>query len=82
MEQTYYLLSSVIETAENVSTYHALYYDLETAKKALEPEILSCAENFNFEDGKFVTDRPQYYEWRNQDGYGFIAQIEELTPIK
>lgn len=82
MEQTFYLLCSVLEMPESISTQHFLYADRSQAINTLEPEIHSCAENFNFEDGKFETNNPTSYEFRNQDGYGFQVWIEEITLIK
>ena len=79
--QTFYLLCSLVEMEESVSTQHFLYTDRDKAINALEHEIYSCAENFNFDEGKFVVDNPTYYEFRDEDGYGFEVWIEEIKPI-
>lgn len=78
---TLYLLCSLIEMPESVSTQHFLYADKKQALQALAPEVYSCAENFSLEDGKFISDNPTSYEYRDQDGYGFQVWIEEITPI-
>lgn len=82
MEQTkFYLLTSLIEMPESVSVQHFLFADKNSAINALEPEIHSCAENFNFDEGKFEANNPTSYEFRNQDGYGFQVWIEEVSPL-
>ena len=78
--QTFYLLCALIERQEGASTGHQLFKDKNEAIKAMDDEIKSCAENFNFDESKFDKSFGNHYEWRNQDGYGFEVWIEEIEP--
>lgn len=44
MEQTFYLLTTLIEMQDSVSDGHAPYRSLDDAMKAFEDEIADCQE--------------------------------------
>ena len=70
MEQTLYLLTTLIEMQDSISDGHAPYRSLDDAMKAFEDEIADCQENFNL---------PRCKEWRTEDGYGYTVTVEEMT---
>ena len=79
MEQTFYLLTTLIEMQDSVSDGHALYRSLDDAMKAFEDEIADCQENFNVQHGSTLIDLPRCKEWRTEDGYGYTVTVEEMT---
>lgn len=82
MEQTFFLLTTLIEFGDCVSDGHSLYDNDEKAKEAFTSEIRECAENFIAEKGEFLIDLPTCKEWRTEDGYGYTVTLEPIKPIK
>jgi len=82
MEQTFYLLTSLIEkTSDSISDTHRLFGTLEKAESAFLEELKECSENFDGQDGDLLIDLPRCREWRNGDGFGYTVTVEEVTPL-
>lgn len=81
MEQTFYLLTTLIYGTDDVSDRHTLYAKLEDALKAFEEEVADCQENFNPMKGSFTTDLPRCKEWLTEDGLGYCVTIVEMKPL-
>lgn len=75
-KQLFYLVYTLIERNGKTSDCHALYSTLDKAKAAMQTEVNDAMENFA--KGKTVHDWERLYEFRNEDGYGFIVGIDEL----
>ena len=81
MEQTFFLLTTLIESGDCISDGHSLYQNQEKAIEAFKDEIRDCAENFGGQKGDFIIDLPMCKEWRNEDGYGYTVTVEEVKPL-
>lgn len=77
-KETYYLVYVQIEDQDGTSDCHTLYKKLEDAHKAMQKE--KAISRKDFPSGKVVLDWERCYEFRNEDGYGYIVGIDELTP--
>ena len=81
MEQTFFLLTTLIEFGDCVSDGHSLFMNRDEALEAFTTEIEECAENFIGDKGDVLIDLPTCREWRNEDGYGYTVTVEEVKPI-
>lgn len=81
MEQTFFLLTTLIEFDDCISDGHSLFESKEKASEAFITEIRECAENFEGQKGDFVIDLPMCREWRTEDGYGYTVTVEEVKPL-
>lgn len=76
VQDTFYLVHTLIERDGEASDCHMLYSTLDKAKAAMRTEVEDAMENFS--QGKVVHDLERLYEFRNEDGYGFTVGIDEL----
>lgn len=82
MEQTFYLLTSLIEkTSDCINDAHRLFGTLEKAENAFLEELKECSENFDGQEGYLLIDLPRCREWRNENGFGYTVTVEEVTPL-
>lgn len=79
VQETFYLVHTLIERDGDASDYHALYSTFDKAKPAMRIEIEDAMENFA--QGKTEHDLDRLYEFRNEDGYGFTVGIDELKVL-
>lgn len=80
MENSFWLLTTLVETAEHSNVNHSLFKSLESAQEQRRKEIERCSEDFAIDTGKYFFDSPLSYVWRDQDGHGFEIYIELITP--
>lgn len=81
MQETFYLLTTLLEYSDSISDGHTLYYSLEDALDAMAKEIEECQENFDPSHGEVVLDLERCREWRTEDGYGYTVTIEAISPL-
>ena len=63
MEQTFFLLTTLIESGDCTSDEHSLYRYKEKSIEAFKDEIHDCAENFGGQKVDFIIDLPMCKEW-------------------
>lgn len=79
MKQKAYLLYVLIQySAESITDAHRVFSSIDKAYEAMGDEIDEIRENFNIENGEFLTKTNRYEEWCNDSGQGYTIGIDEI----